>query len=148
MSDRMLGKMSKYMSEYMTWNARVGITRSKVIIFHSVGKNNPNWRTHIFQRVKTTNQIKNPEYPGILLQSVNPWGFSILFHLAGHQSYQPVQVRAWPLRGWKGTTSQCLWVQGKVCLSPLVAPDATLLSHHVSSCLIIRPYWCNVSLVN
>ena len=30
MSDRMLGKMSKYMSEYMTWNARVGITRSKL----------------------------------------------------------------------------------------------------------------------
>ena len=29
----MLGKMSKYMSEYMTWNARVGITRSKVITF-------------------------------------------------------------------------------------------------------------------
>jgi hypothetical protein len=31
MSDRMLGKMSKHMSEYMTLNARGGITRSKVI---------------------------------------------------------------------------------------------------------------------
>ena len=32
MSDRMLSKVSKYMSEYMTGNARVGITRIKVIL--------------------------------------------------------------------------------------------------------------------
>ena len=32
MSDRVLGKMSEYMSKYMSWNAMVEITRSKVIL--------------------------------------------------------------------------------------------------------------------
>ena len=35
MSDRVLGKMSEYMSKYMSWNAMVEITRSKVIFWFS-----------------------------------------------------------------------------------------------------------------